>query len=142
MNNKQWEEEFDLLFPDETTGFRKYLHYNADLCCESDNCYDNCRADKKRVIKQFISNLISQREAEIRKEQEDYIKDLEKSVEILRTKGKLDKQYFNEIRKETIKAVLPEEKDMPVADENFFIGYNTCRELIKDKAKSKFNITI
>jgi hypothetical protein len=47
-----------------------------------------------------------------------------------------------EIRKETIKAVLPEEKDMPVADENFFIGYNTCRELIKDKAKSKFNITI
>lgn len=47
-----------------------------------------------------------------------------------------------EIRKETIKEVLPEEKDMPVADENFFIGYNTCRELIKDKAKSKFNITI
>lgn len=74
--------------------------------CECEWMVSDDKIDGHKEIKQFISALLDKREAEIRKEQEDYIKDLEKSVEILQTKGKLDKEYFDKIRKETIEAVL------------------------------------
>jgi hypothetical protein len=54
-------EEFDLLFSkDENTGWRRYPKpYNADLCCESDNCPDNCGESKRVVIKDFVDSFIT-----------------------------------------------------------------------------------
>jgi hypothetical protein len=56
MNNKQWEESFDLLF--------------NEVDCDCEYCLEKNRGD----IKYFIHTLLKEREAEIRKETIEAVK--------------------------------------------------------------------
>jgi predicted dithiol-disulfide oxidoreductase (DUF899 family) len=134
MNNK-WEEErknFGNL------KFKNMRHFGRN-------------ADTDMIFETCVIPLLSQREAEIRKEAvNDYLKSEEGKV--YQDYQTIKKQIETEIRKETILAVLPKEKEYKTLDlsrpeleyaqgyKNH--GYNSARQSIIDKAKEKFGIII
>lgn len=152
MNNKQWEEEF----------YQKFGHIQIIKDDKNGNSYDR--------ITDFISDLLKEREAEIRKEYEfDTNKSLEDKIDNIinnpptwtdgNPKSQLERimGVFNaelsEIRKETILAVLPEIKEIFNKEQvgisptyatasNINSGWNESRQSIIESAKFKFNITI
>lgn len=156
MNNN-WEEEFDKKFVLEETFSRSGFNGMA-----GGGVFKNVRNDLYG-IKNFISALLDQREAEIRKEYEGKylvswdIADGGKEWCILIWKVNKDGtrelwQELNkdsddggnfeipvnlfEIRKETIEAMMPERENKELS------FYNGVADYLKDKAKEKFNIDL
>lgn len=142
MDNN-WEEEF----------YQKFGHIQIIKDDKNGNSYDR--------ITDFISALLKEREAEISKEYEfDTNKSLEDKIDNIinnpptwtdgNPKSQLERimEVFNaelsEIRKETILAVLPKSKrfkDHDIGNASDY-GFNSAVKEIKNKSKSKFNITI